>query len=377
MTTSTPDLKIPAALLPVDGRFGCGPSRVRQAQSDAVAQAWQSLLGTSHRQAPVKNLVGRIRAGMREMFNLPEGYEVVLGTGGATAFWDIATFGLVRERAAHGTFGEFGAKFAASTAGAPFLQDSIITQAPAGQIALPQVHPEVDLYAWPENETSTGAQAPVQRITGGQDDALTVIDATSSAGGVMVVISQTDVYYFAPQKNFASDGGLWLAIMSPAALERAAQIEASGRWIPPFLSLSAAISNSRQDQTLNTPAVATLLMLAEQVDWVLQQGGLSWAAQRTAASAKTLYDWAEATSYTTPFVTNPAWRSQVVGTVDFAPEVDAEVLAKVLRANSIVDVSPYRKLGRNQLRIALFPAIPTQDVAALLQCIEFVADRLV
>lgn len=368
-----PVLTIPKSLLPHDGRFGSGPSKVRDAQVDALAATGRALLGTSHRQAPIKDLVGRVRQGVAELFSIPEGYEVILGNGGSTAFWDAATFSLVRNQAAHATFGEFGAKFAKATQAAPFLADSIVTSAAPGQAVTPAFHAGVDVYAWPQNETSTGAVAPVVRVPGSQeDDALIVIDATSAAGGLAVDISATDVYYFAPQKSFAADGGLWLAIMSPAAIARIAEIHDSGRWIPDFLSLQAAVTNSRANQTLNTPALATLILLAEQLDWLNARGGLDWAAARTQESSSILYNWAQASTYATPFVTDPATRSAVVGTIDFDDSVDAAAVASVLRANGVVDVDPYRKLGRNQLRVAMFPAVEPSDVAALTECIDYV-----
>ncbi|MEP7765825.1 phosphoserine transaminase [Sanguibacter sp. 25GB23B1] len=375
MTDTAPT--IPPALLPRDGRFGSGPGKVRDAQLAALAATGHTLMGTSHRQAPVKDLVGRVRSGLAELFSLPEGYEVVLGNGGSTAFWDAATFSLVRDRAAHGVFGEFGAKFASATTGAPFLSPSLVTTGAPGTVALPDHAPDADVYAWPHNETSTGAMAPVRRVPGSAEQgALTVVDATSAAGGLAVDVSETDVYYFAPQKSFASDGGLWLAVVSPAAVERIAEIDASDRWIPEFLSLQTAVTSSRANQTLNTPAVATLFLLAEQVEWMLGQGGLDWAAARTAESAANLYGWADAREHTTPFVADPAARSTVVGTVDFAPEVDAARISAILRANGVVDVDPYRKLGRNQLRVAMFPSVEPADVQALTACIDYVVDTL-
>ena len=364
---------IPPELLPADGRFGCGPSKVRGEQVDALVAGATGLLGTSHRQPPVKGLVHRIRAGLAELFALPEGYEVALGNGGSTAFWDMATFSLVERRAAHGAFGEFGAKFAAATTAAPFLEASLVTTAPAGSVALPEAADDVDVYAWPHNETSTGAMAPVRRIGG--PEALTVIDATSAAGGVVVDIAETDVYYFAPQKVFASDGGLWLALLSPAAVERTERLGRE-RWIPEFLSLPAALTNSRADQTLNTPAVATLVMLAEQIDWLLAGGGLGWAAARSATSARTVYEWAEARAWATPFVADPAHRSTVVATVDLAEQIDAKAVVAALRAHGVLDVFPYRKLGRNQLRIAMFPAIDPEDVRALTACVDHVVGAM-
>lgn len=372
-----PAITVPAALLPADGRFGSGPSKVRAAQVEALASVGRTLLGTSHRQPPVRALVGRVRAGLTELFGLPDGYEVVLGNGGSTAFWDLATLCLVRERSQHASFGEFGAKFATAARRAPFLGEPTVRTAPPGQLALPEPEDGVDVYAWPHNETSTGVAAPVRRVAGSREQgALTVVDATSAAGGLAVDVSETDVYYFAPQKSFASDGGLWLAVLSPDAVERAAQVEGSGRWVPEFLSLTTAVTNSRQDQTLNTPALATLVLLAEQLDWMLAHGGLDWAAGRTAESAAHLYGWAEQRDWATPFVEDPAVRSNVVGTIDLAPQIDAATVAKVLRAHGVVDVDPYRKLGRNQLRVAMFPAVDPQDVLALTQCVDHVVEQL-
>lgn len=369
-------MTIPTELLPGDGRFGSGPSKVRAAQLDALVAAGRTVLGTSHRQAPVKKVVGAVRSGLRDLFSLPDGYEVVLGNGGATAFWDIAAFGLIRERSQHLSLGEFSAKFASVAVGAPFLgEPTVVTSAPGSRPA-PYAEADVDVYAWPHNETSTGVMTTIERVPGAADDALVVIDATSGAGGLPVQIDQVDAYYFAPQKCFASDGGLWIALMSPAALERAAQIAASGRWVPDFFSLPTAIDNSVKDQTYNTPAVGTLVMLADQVRWINEQGGLAWAVERTADSSGRLYAWAERTAYTTPFVADPAARSQVVGTIDVDEAIDAAMIAKVLRANGVVDVEPYRKLGRNQLRIAMFPAVEPDDVEALTRCIDWVVERL-
>ncbi|MGN8244972.1 phosphoserine transaminase [Cellulomonas soli] len=375
-TTPAP-VTIPADLLPRDGRFGSGPSKIRRAQIDALASVGTSLLGTSHRQAPVRTLVGRVRTGLAELFGAPEGYEVVLGNGGSTAFWDIATLCLVEQRSQHAVFGEFGAKFAAASARAPFLGAPTVHEAPAGSVALPTHEHGVDVYAWPHNETSTGVVAPVRRVAGSADQgALMLVDGTSAAGGLSVDVAQTDVYYFAPQKSFASDGGLWLAVASPAAIERAARVEGSGRWVPEFLSFSTAVASSRLDQTLNTPALATLVLLAEQLDWMLEQGGLAWAAARTATSAGHLYGWAEARDWAAPFVADPQARSSVVGTIDLAPEIEAPTVAKILRAHGVVDVEPYRKLGRNQLRVAMFPAVDPEDVLALTACIDHVVDHL-
>ncbi|WP_394941839.1 phosphoserine transaminase [Psychromicrobium sp. YIM B11713] len=375
MTDAPAFLRIPADLLPQDGRFGAGPSKTRPAQLEALQAAERTILGTSHRQAPVKNLVGDIRSGLAEFFKAPEGYEVVLGVGGSTAFWDVATFGLVERKAQHLSFGEFGSKFAAATDKAPFLEaSSIITSAP-GSRPSPVAEPGVDVYAWPHNETSTGVAASVQRVTGGDQGSLTLIDATSAAGGLAVEIAESDVYYFAPQKNFASDGGLWLGLFSPAALERAARINASERWIPDFLNLQTAIDNSRLNQTYNTPSLTTLVTLNEQVRWLNGQGGLDFATARTADSAQRIYSWAEASAVASPFVSDPADRSRVIATIDFADSIDATALAKTLRANGVVDVEPYRKLGRNQLRIATFVAIEPEDVTALTRCIDYVIEN--
>jgi phosphoserine aminotransferase len=368
-----PDIVIPQELLPADGRFGCGPSKVRPEQV-AHLEANAALLGTSHRQKPVKQLVGRVRTGLAELFRLPEGYEVVLGNGGSSAFWDAAAFSLIERRSENLTFGEFGAKFAQAAA-APFLEAPHVVNAPAGSRAEVEVLEGVDVYAWPHNETSTGVMAPVRRVAG-DAGALTVVDATSAAGGVDVDLTETDVYYFAPQKNFAADGGLWFATFSPAAIERVERIAASGRWIPEFLSLTNAVDNSRLDQTLNTPAIATLLLMEAQLDWLNGNGGLAFADARTRESSAHLYAWAEERAFATPFVTDPAHRSQVVVTIDFDDTVDAATVASVLRANGVVDTEPYRKLGRNQLRVATFAAIEPADVRALTASIDFVVDAL-
>jgi len=368
-------LTVPADLKPTDGRFGCGPSKVRPEQLAALTTTAAGLFGTSHRQAPVKNLVGRVRQGVRELFSAPEGYEVILGNGGATAFWDAAAFGLIDKKSLHLTYGEFSSKFASAVAANPFVGDPIIIKADAGSAPAPQSDPSVDAIAWAHNETSTGVAVAVQRPEG-SGDSLVLIDATSAAGGLPVDVAQCDAYYFAPQKNFASDGGLWLAVLSPAALARIESVAASGRWVPEFLSLPIALDNSLKNQTYNTPAIATLALMAEQVDWMLGNGGLDWAVKRTADSSSRLYSWAESTEYTTPFVADPALRSQVVGTVDFTDEVDAAAVAAVLRANGIVDTEPYRKLGRNQLRVAMFPAIEPDDVTALTQCVDWVVKHL-
>jgi phosphoserine aminotransferase len=365
-------ISIPPSLLPVDGRFGCGPSKVRTEQLSYLAGAGAGILGTSHRQAPVKDVVGRVRSALSDFFTLPEGYEVMLGNGGSTAFWDAAAFSLIERRSENLTFGEFGAKFA-QAASAPFLQAPHIITAPAGSRSEVEILEGIDVYAWPHNETSTGVMAPVRRVAA---NALTVVDATSAAGGIAFDPSEADVYYFAPQKNFASDGGLWFALMSPAAIEQVERIAASGRYIPEFLSIKNAIDNSRLNQTLNTPALATLLLLENQVEWMNEQGGLAWADARTTESSTLLYDWAEKTSYATPFVVNPDHRSQVVVTIDFDAAIDATAVTSALRANDIVDTEPYRKLGRNQLRVATFTAIDPDDVRALIASIEFVVEAL-
>ncbi|HTX10873.1 MAG TPA: phosphoserine transaminase [Solirubrobacteraceae bacterium] len=381
MTDTSTALNIPNALKPADGRFGSGPSRVRPEQLSRLPQEGAAIMGTSHRQAPVRGLVAQIRADLRELFSLPDGYEVVLGNGGTTAFWDAATCCLVRERALHLTFGEFSSKFAACTRAAPFLADPIVVEAEPGDAPEPRAEVGVDVIAWAHNETSTGVMMPVLRPAD-SDSALVLIDATSGAGGLPVDIAESDVYYFAPQKAFASDGGLWLAVMSPAALARMAEIAAAGssasaepRWIPDFLSLQIAHENSVKDQTYNTPAIATLLLLGDQLEWMLGHGGLDAMVARTTESSRHLYGWAEQHEYATPFVTDPAKRSLVVGTIDFSDEVDAADLAATLRANGIVDVEPYRKLGRNQLRVAMFPATDPGDVRALTACIDWVLER--
>ena len=373
--TDPTTLELPSELKPSDGRFGCGPSKVRTDQLARLAESGTALMGTSHRQKPVKSLVGRVREGIRQLFSLPEGYEVVLGVGGSTAFWDAATFGLVRERALHLTYGEFSSKFAQATQGAPFLGDSVIVSADPGDAPEPVADPSADLIAWAHNETSTGVMLEPTRPAGSENSLIT-IDATSGAGGLPVDPANVDVYYFAPQKSFASDGGLWIAAMSPAALERVSEIGASERWVPEFLSLTTAVDNSRKDQTYNTPAVATLYLLADQLDWMNGNGGLDWCVRRTGENSRRLYSWAEASDYATPFVTESAKRSQVVGTIDFADSVDASAVAKALRANGIVDTEPYRKLGRNQLRVGTFPAVEPDDVTALTRSIDWVASKL-
>ena len=371
-----PEIVIPADLLPVDGRFGAGPSKVRPEQIQALVEKSVSVMGTSHRQKPVKNEVAALRAGLAEMFTLPAGYEVVIGNGGTTAFWEIATFGLLRDRAQFLTFGEFGSKFASSAKAAPFLGEQSVIKSEPGDAPEFAAAAGLDAYCTPHNETSTGVAIPPVRPAGADKDALVLIDATSGAGGLPVDLSQVDVYYFSPQKCFASDGGLFVAIMSPAAIARAEEIKASGRYIPAFLDLMTAIENSRLDQTYNTPAVATILMMNEQIKWFNANGGLDWCVSRTKESSDAIYEWATASSYATPFVADPAKRSQVVATVDFDESIDAEVVAKVLRANGVVDTEPYRKLGRNQLRISVFPAVEPSDVRQLLKCIDFVIAQL-
>ena len=374
-------LTIPAELKPADGRFGCGPSKVPPQAVARLASEGAAPMGTSHRQKPVQALVGEIRAGLRELFAVPEGYEVALGNGGATAFWDAAAFGLVQRRALHLNYGEFSAKFAQVTDEAPFLEEPIRIEAQPGDAPDPAMagpvgrEAGVDVVAWAHNETSTGVMAPVRRPAE-TPGALVLIDATSGAGGLPVDVGQADAYYFAPQKSFASDGGLWVALLSPAAQERIAQIAESERWIPAFLSLATALESSLKDQTYNTPAVATLFLLVEQIRWMLDGGGLEWCVSRTTASSQHLYGWAERTPCTTPFVGDHAKRSLVVGTIDFAEDVDAALLAKTLRANGILDTEPYRKLGRNQLRIGMFPAVDPEDVQALTACIDWVLERM-
>ncbi len=380
-STATAPLVLPGELKPADGRFGCGPSKVRPEQLAALASEGAALMGTSHRQKPVKALVGRVRAGLTELFSLPDGYQIALGNGGTTAFWDAAAFGLVQQRALHLTYGEFSSKFAQVTGGAPFLDESVLLSADPGDAPDPGAAGPVaanagaDVIAWAHNETSTGVMVGVTRPPG-SGDALVLIDATSGAGGLPVDVGLADAYYFAPQKSFASDGGLWIALLSPAAQARVAQIAESNRWIPPFLSIATALESSRKDQTYNTPAVATLFLLAEQIDWMLDNGGLEWCLRRTAESSAHLYGWAESSAYATPFVGDPAKRSLVVGTIDFSDAVDAAVVAATLRANGIVDVEPYRKLGRNQLRIGMFPAIEPADVQALTVCVDWIVESI-
>jgi phosphoserine aminotransferase len=393
--TADARLVIPEELRPADGRFGSGPSKVRPEALAGLAREGQAVMGTSHRQRGVKSLVERIRAGLRELFAAPEGYELALGNGGATAFWDAAALGLVKRRALHLVYGEFSGKFAQVTAGAPFLDGAMLVEAEPGDAPDPRTlelagsalgnagnesEPSPDVVAWAHNETSTGVMLPVVRPAhagaGVSGAPLVLIDATSGAGGLPVDLAQADAYYFAPQKSFAADGGLWLALLSPAAQERIAELAASDRWIPAFLSLSIALENSRSEQTYNTPAVATLFLLADQIEWMLDEGGLDWCVARTSDSSGTLYGWAQRTPYTTPFVSDPAKRSLVVGTIDFDDTVEAAAVAKILRANGILDVEPYRKLGRNQLRVGMFPAVDPVDVEALTRCVDWVVERL-
>jgi phosphoserine aminotransferase len=379
--TEQPQLTIPEELKPVDGRFGCGPSKVRPEALARLAGEGAAVMGTSHRQKPVRALVGRIRTGLGELLSLPDGYEVALGNGGSTAFWDAAAFGLVRERAVHLAYGEFSQKFATVTTGAPFLAESVtITAEPgaapdASSAGAAAAEAGADVIAWAHNETSTGVMVPVQRPPGAPG-ALVAIDATSGAGGLPVAVTDADAYYFAPQKGFAADGGLWVAVLSPAAQERIGELHDSDRWIPEFLSLQTALENSRKDQTYNTPAVATLFLMADQVEWMLDLGGLEGCVARTSASSEHLYGWAQASEFAQPFVAEPASRSLVVGTIDFDERVDATGVAATLRANGIVDVEPYRKLGRNQLRIGMFPAVDPDDVRALTACVDWVVERV-
>ncbi|MFI6762758.1 phosphoserine transaminase [Micromonospora sp. NPDC050417] len=369
-------IRIPDELKPADGRFGAGPSKVRPAAVSALAEVATTYLGTSHRQPTVRDQVARLRRGIAEFFSLPDGYEVILGNGGASAFWDVATFGLVRDRAQFATFGEFGAKFAKAVKDAPFLGEPTVRKAEPGSAPALVAEAGVDVYGTPQNETSTGVAVPIRRVAGADPDSLLLVDATSGAGGLDVDVRETDVYYFAPQKCFASDGGIWLALMSPAAIARATEIKQSGRYIPAFLDLVTAIDNSRLEQTYNTPALATIFLAAEQTDWMNAQGGLAWAAKRTAESAAIVYGWAERSEVATPYVIDPGLRSNVVATIDFVDEVDATAIARALRANGIVDTEPYRKLGRNQLRIALYPAVEPADVEALTACVDHVVASL-
>lgn len=369
------DIKIPDSIKPRDGRFGCGPSKIRSEALANLAASGSSILGTSHRQKPVKGVVNRVRTGLASLFNLPEGYEVVLGNGGSTAFWDIACFGLIEKKSQHLSFGEFSSKFASAAKEAPFLDTPTVITSEPGTHPLAVAESGVDVYALTHNETSTGVAAPIKRPSG-TEGALVLVDATSAAGGLHVTPHEFDAYYFAPQKSFASDGGIWLSLMSPAAIDRVARIKESKRWVPAFFDLTIAIENSRLDQTYNTPAVATLMLLADQIEWMNSNGGLEFAAGRSAKSAELIYGWAERTSYTTPFVTNPAMRSNVVATINFDESIDALEVAKTLRANGIVDTEPYRKLGKNQLRVGMFPAIDPDDIEALTKCIDYVVTEM-
>ena len=370
------DLQIPADLKPADGRFGAGPSKIQPGHLDALAATGTSLMGTSHRQATVRDLVGRVRDGLAALFTLPDGYEVVLGNGGATAFWDMATFGLIERKSQHLSFGEFSSKFVTAVSAAPWLDAPSVIKSEPGSLPTPVAEAGVDVYAWAHNETSTAVMAPVERPAGTDDGSLVLIDATSGAGGLPVDLTETDVYYFAPQKSFASDGGLFVSTFSPAAIERAERIAASDRHVPAFFDLKLAIDNSRLNQTYNTPSVATLFLMAEQLDWMNSLGGLKGMVERTTQSSDNLYGWAERSPHAFPYVTDPALRSLVIGTVDFEDGIDAARIAAVLRANGIVDTEPYRKLGRNQLRIAMYPAIDPSDVAALTGCIDWIIERL-
>ena len=369
------NIVIPASLLPHDGRFGSGPAKIRAQAAHKLATS--PLLGTSHRQEPVKALIRHIRAGLGELYSLPDGYRVVLGNGGATYFWDAAVCSLIERRSAHGVYGEFTRKFARAAGATPFLESPYVDEAPAGGVRLPSVREDADVYAWAQNETSTGAAAPVRRPEGADPDALVLIDATSAAGGMAADISQCDAYYFAPQKNFSSDGGLWLAFCSPAALARAARVTASSRWVPDSLNLSLAAQHSEQDETLNTPAIATLILLADQLDWLLDNGGLDFAQARTQASSSQLYQWAEHQPLAHPFVADPAMRSPVVVTIDFDDAVDAKLLTRLLRANGVLDVEPYRKLGRNQIRVGVYASVDPADVSALIACLDWLLERVV
>ena len=367
---------IPTELLPRDGRFGSGPSKIPADTLRRFGERAGAVLGTSHRQPPVRSLIGRIRTGLSTLFGLPPGYQVVLGNGGSTTFWDAAAFSLIRRRCQHVSIGEFSAKFAAVTRGAPFLAEPSIRLAEPGTATWPQYQDEVDTYAWPQNETSTGVMLDVRRVAGAERSALHLVDATSAAAGLPVDLGECDVYYFAPQKGFAGEGGLWIAFFSPAAVDRIAELRGSGRWIPPSLDLAIAVDNSARNQTYNTPAIATLWLLAHQIEDILQRGGLAYSTGRSADSAARLYAWATSAAFATPFVADPTVRSSVVGTIDFAPEVPAGRLAAALRANGILDTEPYRGLARNQLRIGMYPAVDPDDISALTSCIDWLVPRL-
>jgi phosphoserine aminotransferase len=370
-----PEILIPSQILPKDGRFGCGPSKLRPEQLAAFGSAGAKLMGTSHRQEPIKDMVSEVQNGLLELFRAPAGYEIVLGNGGSTAFWDVAAYSLAEGNSQALVHGEFGAKFAKALA-APFLGSVDIQKGEVGSRSELVAAPGINTYVYPQNETSTGVVTPVEKVAGADGEAIFMTDATSAAGGIDFDASKTDVYYFAPQKNFASDGGLWLALMSPKALERAAKVAATDRYIPEFLSLQIAIENSRLNQTLNTPAISTLFLLNEQIKWINQSGGLAWADAKTKASSDLLYNWADAASFASSFVSNPKHRSQVVVTIDFDESIDAAEIAKVLRANGVVDVDPYRKLGRNQLRVATFTSTDQADIEALIACIDYVVAEL-
>ena len=372
MTEDT-TIRIPGDLLPADGRFGCGPTRVRAETLDDLAAIGSSYMGTSHRRPTVRAMVGRVRQGLADLYDLPEGYEVVLGNGGATGFWDAATFGLIERASQHLAFGEFSSKFARAVAGAPHLEAPDVIETAPGTHPLPQPSDRIDLYALTHNETSTGVTMPVKRVDA---TGLTVVDATSAAGGIRVAPEEFDVYYFSPQKAFGGDGGMFVALCSPGAIERIDRIAASGRWIPPFLSLAAAVSNSRKDQTYNTPALGTIFMLAHSLEWINGQGGFDWVSERCTRNASILYGWAEAHPMAYPFVSDPSIRSHVTATIDFEMPVSGDYLAATLRANGVVDTESYRKLGRNQLRIGIWPTVPPSDVEALVACLDYVIDRV-
>lgn len=370
------DIVLPDSLKPADGRFGSGPSKVRPEQIQALVDGGEYLLGTSHRKAPVKHLVERIRTGLAELFRAPDGYEVLLSNGGASFFWDAAAYGLIEHRSSNLVIGEFSKKFA-TAASSPWLKSPALVEAPYGTGAQLTPVAGADVYAWPHNETSTGVATSIKRVEGADDGALMVVDGTSAAGGIDFDASELDMYYFSPQKNFGSDGGLWFALTSPAAIERIERLHAaSGRYIPSTLDLHTIVTNSRLQQTLNTPAIATLILMDNQIQWMLGNGGLAWAAARTAESSQKLYAWAERTSYTTPFVEHPADRSPVVATIDFDDQIEAATVSQILRANGIVDIDSYRKLGRNQLRIGTFVAVEPTDIDQLIASIEYVVDKL-
>ena len=369
-------ITIPAAMLPSDGRFGSGPSKFRPDAARALAERAVDYMGTSHRRTGVRRVVAELRAGIAELLGAPEGYEVVMGNGGATAFWDAASFGLIERRSHHLSLGEFSSKFVAVTESAPHLEEPSVRVGDFGACPPLEAVDGVDAYCYPHNETSTGVMLEVRRPRG-DDDALVLVDATSAAGGLRFDAAASDAYYFAPQKALSSDGGLWIALMSPTAVERIDRLSASGRWTPAFLDLKLAVDNSRKDQTYNTPALATILLTVEQVNWINGNGGLEWAAGRSDRSAEILYGWAEASGIAEPFVSDAAIRSRVVGTIDFDDRVDADTISAVLRSNGILDTEGYRKLGRNQLRIGMFPAVEPDDVEALTVCLDYVCEQLI